>query len=106
MPPKRARRTRASERAKAEAGKVENAESDGIIHPATEEKGDSVNGATSTPLSPDAEPKENGPQVNGNAQPKSAAQKKREKRKQRKRDGSVMSEVSDAERVSFQKQSG
>ena len=51
------------------------------------------------PSTTPVEPKENGPQVNGKPAPKSAAQKKREKRKQRRREGSVMSEVSDAESV-------
>ena len=42
----------------------------------------------------------NGVQVNGKLPPKSAAQRKREKRKQKKREGSVISEAaSDAETV-------
>lgn len=44
-------------------------------------------------------PIENGIQANGKPAPKSAAAKKREKRKQRKREGSVASEVSDTESV-------
>ena len=44
----------------------------------------------------DFEPKENGSHVKGNPIQKSAAQKKREKRKQRRREGSI---ISDAESV-------
>jgi hypothetical protein len=44
------------------------------------------------------ESKENGTKVNGKGAPISAAQRKREKRKQRKREGSVISE-SDTESV-------
>src|SRR5436190_678121 len=101
MPPKRSRITRAA--ANTEAAAAE--EVDVAPQVVTEDGVDGVNhengvslerGPRSTTL---VEPKENGPQVNGKTAPKSVAQKKREKRKQRRREGSVMSEVSDTESV-------
>ena len=59
---------------------------------------DTMEHANSNPL-PQSDLKETSVQVNGKPAPKSAAAKKREKRKQRKREGSIVSEISDTESV-------
>lgn len=97
MPPKRSRTTRAT-RGNEQNHDAATTKEDTIDTSTTVEEtvdgvnNSEVNAEAAPPLS-SSEPKENGTDVNGKLSQKSAAQKKREKRKQRKREGSVISDT-------------
>ena len=100
MPPRRGRSTRAAQNEETEVTEnvdaAQTSAKNGVDEVPKENGVAEINTANSV-----ADPKEPiVPQVNGNQGPKSAAQKKREKRKQRRREGSVAaSEISDTESV-------
>ena len=103
MPPKRSRTTRATRAAAAAAQDPAAQEETAAPETSPKAQVDSANdqnGKVEEESTTFAEPMPNGTQVNGKlAAPKSAAHKKREKRKQKRREGSVMSELSDTESV-------
>ena len=100
MPPRRGRSTRATQNQETEVTENVDAAQTSAENGVDEVPKENGVVETNTPNSV-ADSKESiVPQVNGKQAPKSVAQKKREKRKQRKREGSVAaSEISDTESV-------
>lgn len=100
MPPRRGRSTRAAWNEETEVTENVDDAQTSVENGVDEVSKENGVAETNTPNSV-TDPKEPiVPQVNGKPAPKSAAQKKREKRKQRKREGSVAaSEISDTESV-------
>ena len=105
MPAKQSRTTRTTRATRAAAAEAEAAQEEAVSHEEpTQRQVDGMNDENGK-VEPQATTTAAGTVPNGTQMddklpaPKSAAQKKREKRKQKRREGSVMSEVSDAESV-------
>lgn len=101
MPPRRGRSTRATQAVETEVAENVDAAQTSAENGVEEAPQENGLAATNNPPNSVADPKDpTAPQVNGKPAPKSAAQKKREKRKQRQREASVAaSEISDTESV-------